>query len=426
MDFVFDYQILWKIFLGICLGGFLGIRREIVAQQQKKPMTFMGLRTMILLCVLGVLSTFFSLYPYLPVVFFGGILVFLWIAYVYGAFRLDHIGLTSEISAFFVFWIGVLIGFGENFLAILFTLFIAVTNSFKQELHNFVKTLTQKEWRAALQFLFFFGAVLPILPRTAIDPWGILVPFNIWLVVILISGIGFFGYFFTKYFGAKGGIPLIGFLGALASSTAVTVSLATESKKILRFSPIFLVGILIALGTMHLRVFLEMWVMGREFLSTTIFALPLTMALFSFSIASIYFVRNYDVIVGQTSQLQKTSENLSSPFDIFPALKFGGIFVLILVVLALAQHYLGNGGVYLAAFLSGLIDIDAIILSSLESARSGDLSVRVVENSIFIAIMMNTLVKAVFVFFMGNRVLAKRIFYACVIICGAGGALFLL
>lgn len=427
MDFMFDYQILWKIFLAVCLGGFLGIRREITAQEQKNKINFMGFRTMILLCGLGVLSTFLDSYVvFAPIICFLSIFLLLVVSHIYGAFSLGRTGITSEVSAIFVFWIGVLVGFGENVLAIFFTLMIAAINAFKQELHDFAKTLTQKEWRSALQFLFFFGAVLPILPRTAIDPWGIIVPFNVWLVVILISGIGFFGYFFTKYLGEKGGVPLVGFLGALASSTAVTVSLATQSKQILRFSPIFLIGIMIALGTMQVRVFVEMWVMGRGLLSNTIFALPLAMAIGSFLIAFYYFIKNYESISVQTSPLQKSAEKITSPFDILPAIKFGVIFVAVLIVLAIAQHYLGDTGVYIAAFLSGLVDVDVIILSSLESMKSGELSVRVVENSILIAIVVNTLVKSVFVFLMGNKDLAKKVLYASLVVCGLGGVVFII
>ena len=55
--------------------------------------------------------------------------------------------------------------------------------------------------------------------------------------------------------------------------------------------------------------------------------------------------------------------NFSNPFELGSAIKFGLLFTLILVVVKIAQIYLGNTGIYLASALSGLADVDAITLS---------------------------------------------------------------
>ncbi len=361
---------------------------------------------MTLLCGMGAISTFFEAFPLLPFVFFAGILVLVGIAYTHGSFAMKRIGITTELSAILIFWIGVLVGLEEAILAVILTIFLASLNAFKEKLHGFVGTLNEKEWVGALQLLIISGAILPFLPHEPIDPWGVLVPFRVWLLVILISGIGFMGYFLIKYFGTKGGVPLTGFLGALVSSNAVTVSMASQSKKF-KICGIFATGILIGLATMQLRVVLEILILGTAQLTSSIISIPIAMATAS-GIAAFYFFR-------QTSKKnyffwEKEPElKLESPFELKPALQFGIIFVLVLFAVVFGKKYFGEPGVYLASLFSGIIDIDAIVLSTLESVRLGELDPHTAKNSIAIALFTNTIIKIGFVALLGSKELLEKI-----------------
>ena len=88
--------------------------------------------------------------------------------------------------------------------------------------------------------------------------------------------------------------------------------------------------------------------------------------------------------------------NLSQPFELKPALFFGFIFVLVLALITIGQRYLGDSGVYIAAILSAAVDIDAIVLTSLESAKLGDLSVETAQRAIAIAVIANTWIKLLY------------------------------
>ncbi len=383
----------------------------------------MGFRTMTMLATMGVISTLFSVQiPYLPVVFFIGLILLLCVVYAHGAWKMNKIGLTSEITALVIFWIGVLVGWEQEILAIILTLFLAILNAFKTQLHSFVGTLKPSEWTGALQLLAISGAVLPFLPTEAIDPWGVVVPFNIWFLVILISGIGFMGYFLTKFMGAKGGIPLTGFLGAIVSSTAVTTSMATQSKQS-KLTGIFAVGILIAVTTMQIRVVIEILIWGGGLISLKTILIPLTMAVVS-AIFSFYFFgitnrkHNFSAV--------KSDVHLESPFEILPALQFGGAFVIVLIALALGNQYFGDSGVYLTAILSGFVDVDAIVLSSLESVRNGSMEAQTAEIAIGLAIFMNTLIKIAYVAILGAKKLIKRIAFSLIVTCLAGVAVLLI
>lgn len=398
-----------KILVGAALGAFVGLRREIDNLKQKHPV-FMGFRTMALMSTFGVISTLFDSMSYLPAICFGGLLVFLAIAYANGAFRMSVIGMTSELSAIFMFWIGVLVGFEQYVLAIILTVLIGSLNAFKEELHRFAKTIHPKEWVGALQLLMVSGAILPFLPREPIDPLGIIVPFNIWFLVILISGVDFLGYFLTKYIGVKKSVTLTAFLGSVVSSTAVTTSMAAQSKRT-HLTNIYTVGVLIAVATMQIRVALVILALASPELTREIIVAPLVMAATAGLLATYFFYKNNQnhKSANPTIDQPETDVELKSPFELGPALKFGGLFILVLLGLSLGQRYLGDSGVYAAAFLSGFVDVDAIVLSSLESAKLGEMSLSLVEKAIIIAIIVNNLVKILYVAFLGNKKMVKKV-----------------
>ena len=385
-----------SLLLASFLGAFLGVRREMAALESKKHRSFMGFRTMVLISLTGALSTFFPVMPWLPAVVFAGLLLFLGIAYANGSFNLHRIGITSEFSAIIMFWIGGMCGYGDYYVALILTVILGYLNAFKHDLHRFVETLNVPEWKGALQMMLVSGVLLPFLPREAVDPWGVFVPYNVWLLVIFISGIGFIGYFLIKYFGAKGGIPMTALLGATVSSTAVTTSIAAQSQK-LKILNMFSCGLLVALGTMQIKVALLIWGLGRgiEGMKITM-AIPLLMGLASFLMAGFFWWRSTHNKDEQATADKGIKSNLSQPFELKPALFFGFIFVLVLALITIGQRYLGDSGVYIAAILSAAVDIDAIVLTSLESAKLGDLSVETAQRAIAIAVIANTWIKLLY------------------------------
>lgn len=400
---------IYQLLLGAALGAFVGLRREI-DNQTKAHEVFMGFRTMALMSTFGVVSTLFDSMNYLPAVCFAGLMTFLAIAYANGAFRMNMIGLTSELCAVFMFWIGVLVGYEQLVLAIILTVLIGGLNAFKDDLHRFAGTISNKEWRGALQLLIVSGAVLPFLPREPIDPMGIIVPFNIWFLVIMISGIGFLGYFLTKYIGVKSSVALTAFLGSIVSSTAVTTSMADQSKRA-KLTGIFTVGVLVAVATMQIRVAIEIVAWGTPEMTKALIAIPLSMALAAAGMAGYFFWRTNKKHKFDKPKTGKPSADvdLQSPFELGPALKFGGVFVVVLLALALGQKYLGDSGVYMAAFLSGFVDVDAIVLSSLESVKLGEMEPVLAERAILIAVAVNNLVKILYVAVLGNRKMVRKV-----------------
>ncbi len=407
-----------RILIATLLGAFLGLRREMAALDSKKDRSFMGFRTMVLICLSGAVSTFFPLMPWLPAVFFLGLIVFLGIAYYNGAVNMHRIGITSEFSAIVMFWIGVLCGYDQYLIAVIVTVLLGSLNAFKSDLQEFTKTLTISEWKGALQLLILSGILLPFLPQTAVDPWEVLVPYNVWLLVMLISGIGFTGYFLVKYFGARGGIPLTALLGATVSSTAVTTSIASQSKK-LKILNMFSCGLLIALATMQFKIAAIIWALAEPDMKS-VALIPLAMGCASSIMGALFWFKSFKSKDESRIAEKGIQSQLNQPFELKPALFFGVVFILVLAAITFAQKMFGDTGVYGAAILSATVDIDAIVLSTIESAKLGDLDNNIANKAIVMSIIVNTLVKLVYLFFFKAYDLLKRVLIPVIISAGVG------
>ena len=98
---------------------------------------------------------------------------------------------------------------------------------------------------------------------------------------------------------------------------------------------------------------------------------------------------------------------------------------MILLVITAARSYLGDRGLYLAAGVAGLTDVDAVSLSTAEQAGPNDIAAAI---AILIAVASNTLVKSSIAAVVGGRRLGKRAFLigGLIITGGALGAIPLL
>jgi uncharacterized membrane protein (DUF4010 family) len=291
-----------------------------------------------------------------------------------------------------------------------------------------------KELYAVVKFALISLVVLPILPNKNYSPLdipglgdlllGLIIDssilanvdvfnfYHIWLMVVFIAAINFIGYFLVKMIGSKKGYGVLGFVGGLVSSTAVTLSMAGESKKQKFFSP-FILATIIAASIMFIRIIFEVAVVNSLLLKDLFFPM-VSMAVVGLSIAFIFYKRKKN-----TKKKAKEIE-IEQPFALKPALKFGLFFLLVLLVSKVTQLAFGNMGIYVTSILSGLADVDAITLSMASLSKSGNISNFVATTAIFLATVSNTLVKAGIVYFLGNKKFGKIIFWIFLLILLVG------
>ena len=122
---------------------------------------------------------------------------------------------------------------------------------------------------------------------------------------------------------------------------------------------------------------------------------------------------------------EKADVTFSNPFELGPAVKFGLLYAVILVISRAAQQYLGETGLYASSIVAGLTDVDAITLSMAELSQSGGgLNLDTAARAIVLAVMSNTVVKGGIVLASGGAILRRVLLpgLALILVTGIGMA----
>jgi uncharacterized membrane protein (DUF4010 family) len=405
----------------LAIGLLVGLQREYAIGERKEKL-FAGVRTFPLLaltgCTAGLLDELTGTsWPLVAVlVSFGGLIM---IAY-YANTDLGRMGMTTETSAMVTILAGVLCYHELYALAAAIGVVTTVLLSLKVEMHEFVEQLSRQDLFATLKFAVITIVVLPVLPNENYGPppLDVFNPYRIWLMVVFISGISFLGYALIKILGPRRGIGLSGLLGGLVSSTAVTMSFAQRSHGNAKLARPLAFAIMVSWTTMFLRVLI---IVGA--LNFTLMKLLLPPLLASALVGLLY--GGYLYLAQHT---QETGDiEFSNPFELSPALSFGLLYTLALIVSKAAQEYLGDVGVYLSSVLAGLAGLSAISLSLAElSQANAALEVELAARGVVLAYVANTMLKGGIVLTIGSSALRKRLWPGIILMTVPALALILI
>ncbi len=242
--------------------------------------------------------------------------------------------------------------------------------------------------------------ILPVLPNHVYGPFGILNPFKIWLMVVLIVGLSLGGYVTYKLIGVRAGAWASGVLGGLISSTATTVSVARRSRQVPGNPEVATFVILMASAVSLLRVGLLVGVTVPPFLPAV--ALPLGAMLGVLALLGSWSLsRSGNAPTDQPDQ--------ANPAELKPAVMFGLLYALILLVVAAANQHFGKQGLYVASVISGLTDMDAITLSVSQLVKNLEVAPGTGWRLIVVAAMANLAFKAGMVVALGEKSLRRRV-----------------
>lgn len=407
--------------LAILLGALIGIEREKRKSEERDTDHIAGLRTFILLALLGAASAWLSHYESAPWILAAALLIvgaFVVMGYFLTARgKPQSVGLTTEVAAIVVFLLGAMVMFGNRELAIGLGVVTAAVLAYKEPLHGFVGKLGWGDVFAGLRLLIATFIALPLLPNEPIDPWGALNPYSLWLLVILISTLSLIGYGLTRWLGPGRGAAITGLAGGLVSSTAVTLSFARETRANPQRANMLACGILLAWAAMFARVIVEVAVVNRALLVQVLVPF-LVMAVVVGGSAVLLYFRS-----GDGREAAKADLNVTNPFSLTQAVQFAALFAVVLLAVKIVQENSDPSGLYVVAALAGLTDVDAITLSMAKFAKSGDDRVAVI--AIVIAALSNTLVKFGLAFVLAGLPLGKPLFLAmaATLIAGLSAAL---
>ena len=109
---------------------------------------------------------------------------------------------TTEVAALVVLVAGVLGGLGELRLSAALTTITVLLLVEKPRLHSLVDRLDEITLLAAARFAVMSVVVLPLLPEGPFGPGPGVRPRELWMLVLLFSGMSFVGYFAQRLAGA--------------------------------------------------------------------------------------------------------------------------------------------------------------------------------------------------------------------------------
>jgi len=413
----------WRFAAALLIGALIGLEREFV-QQRTEERDFAGIRTFSLMALLGAVAAYFSQQfgLLLFVAVYLSLALLVWASHLGDIYRGHEEGITTEVVALIVPLLGAMVIWGEVELAAALGVITALLLALKPRLHGLARRMSTEDLRATLEFALITAVILPLLPNQSFGPFGLLNPFQIWLLVVFVSGIGFLGYVLIKILGAEQGVGLTGVLGGLVSSTATTVSLAGRSKGNPGLSSILVRGIVLASCVMFPRVLVEVGVIYPPLLRMV--SIPIG-AMLLVSLGFVLYLWR-----GRRADEQEDREEVkvSNPLRLPTAITFALAFSVVLIAVRAANDFFGDAGVYVASALAGLTDVDAITLSASELASTGQLQPQVAAMAVVLATLVNTAAKAVMVWFLGASELRRTVMraFGLVLITGIVGSAIVL
>ncbi|HSS75651.1 MAG TPA: DUF4010 domain-containing protein [Thermoanaerobaculia bacterium] len=324
-------------------------------------------------------------------------------------------GQTTEFTAVLMYGVGAWVVVGGMPVAVALGGTVAVLLNLKEPLHQFVGKIGEGDLKAIMQFVVIALVILPILPDRTFGPYGVLNPFQIWWMVVLIVALSMAGYVAFKLFGANAGAVLSGVFGGVISSTATTVTYARRAKEDPKSSRLAALIVMIASTVVFVRVLVEIAVVAPDRfvdLAPPIAAMLGVAAVLS---ATLWLGARRDPCAPPEAE---------NPAQLKSALIFGIIYAAVLVAVAFARAQFGRTGLFTVALLSGLTDMDAITLSTARLVSGGGLDPGTGWRAILLAALSNLVFKAGVVAFLGSRRLLGRIALLFGVAVAGGGVIF--
>ena len=391
--------VLLRLLVAALLGGLIGMERERSASLGGER-RFAGVRTFPLFALLGAGITLISGEIGLAVV--AGFLAVAALA-VGSHLRTSteaEIGTTTETAALATYWIGVIAGAGALLMAGALGVVVAALLAGKERLQAFPRALTREELQSVLTLAVLAVVILPVLPNADYGPFGSWNPRRLWLYVVLVSGLSFVAFVGMRFLGAARGLYVTGLLGGLVSSTATTVSFAGRSKETPEHSTKLAVAGGMASLVMLLRVAILISLVEPTVLP---YVIPFLVA---FGIAGGGVI----VFLARRPQPDVDAEpKVSNPFQLTHALRFAALIALVFLVVNAANEWLGTGGLFAAAILAGLADLDAITLS-MAGLAGDELTPRLAAGGIAAAALSNAVAKTAYATWLGSASYRKSMF----------------
>jgi uncharacterized membrane protein (DUF4010 family) len=384
-----------RLLLAALLGLFLGLEREWAEMEA-------GIRTFSLTSLAGAVFTLVARETgFESLLFAGGLLVVVQsVLLAARGFYADRtLKLTTSISLLVAYGVGALVASGFVFAGVAVAVVSSLLLVLKRELHDFAGALTRDELRSVTEFAILAFVVFPLLPAGRVVVRGVVVePRVAWLMVVTVAGIGIANYVVLRIYGGVG-VVATGFVGGLASSTAVVGSMLGHVRRRDELESYAVAAVLLAEAAMAVR----------NLAIALVFSFPAVLV--DAVVPLGVFVVGAVVVALRGTGWDAAADvdlALDSPFSLRNALAFGAVFLLVLVVGTVAQSQFGTAGLYVSSFVSGLVSSAGATTTAVLLYRSETIPASTATVAVFLATGASVVVKSVLAL-VGSRSFGSRI-----------------
>ena len=409
----FEARQLEALALATAIGLLMGLERE------RRPAARAGVRTFGLTGLLGALMALLAellATPAFIAMGFAVVAVMIIAAFIRHPEPDDDPGTTSVVALLVCYSLGAMVWLGHGRLAVMAAVGATMLLYFKSELRGVAARLTSQDWRSILQFSVLSLIVLPILPNRGFGPYEAINPHQVWLMVVLISGVSLAGYAALRLVGARYGAPLLGLLGGVVSSTATTMVFSRHARENPAMAPTATLVILLANLIMVVRILFIAWALAPSVVEPLV-----TGCLLAILVGCMVIALNWHKLASQSELPIPQTRN---PTELRAAIGFGLLYAGVLLCAAWLSDIAGSSGLYLLAFVSGLTDVDAIALSTLRLLNLGKLEVMPTAIAILLAMIANLTFKSALAFGLGGSDLGRRVLGGMLAVgAGLGGGI---
>lgn len=419
-----ETEILQRLGLALAIGLLFGLERGWNKREAGEGNRLAGIRTFALAGLLGGVTGWLSSVTG-PLVLAGGFLgISVLMAATYAANlrseqrRHDEespdLGATTEFALILSFALGAAAVLADIVPTAAAAVVAAILLSAKKLLHEWIAAIRRVELSALFQLAVISVVVLPILPDQGFGPGEVLNPYEIWWAVFIVASLSFFGYAAIRFGGERIGVAVTGVFGGMASSTSTTLALSRMVRDRADLAPTLAVGIVLAGSVTFFRVLLIAGIFDPAMLPSLVLPMAVMGATGLAGALAVF------ALAQDAARAAPGLHDLPNPMALRLALGFGVILALVMLASHYLERWFGDEGLYAAAAVAGLTDVDAITVSMSRMSGS-EFDHGVAATAIVIAVAVNTVVKGAIAAILGGKALGWRVIavYALVLSAGA-------
>ncbi len=351
-----------------------------------------------------------NLVPYLG----GGLIVsiFLGIYYYRKTQDKENFGFTTLIVALITYCIPLLVLTQPPWFTILVVVTVLFFTESKKSFVEISRKFDKDEFITLAKFLAIAGVILPIIPNESIVPFLEITPFNIWIAVVVISGISYFSYLLRKFVFVNSGITISALLGGLYSSTATTIILAKKGRDSDYNATPFAIGIILSMAMMYFRILILMFIFNRA-LAAHLMPYFIIMIFVSIAAAGLIYFRNkrFKNVIESGIGVDR------NPLEFKVALIFTLLFVSFSFITYFVIEWFGIQGLNILSWIVGVSDIDPFLLNLFQGKFNVD--VNLIALSTMQSVISNNIIKTIYASVIAGPNLRKNVVFGMLVIIAA-------